>query len=74
MLGCESWFGRTTILVSYWQSPEHLQRFAADRDAPHLAPWRDFMRTVGLARATEHVPVTAGLNTARQRLRTSGMA
>ncbi|MDQ4489993.1 DUF4188 domain-containing protein [Sinomonas sp. ASV486] len=102
MLGCEGWFGRTTVLVSYWESPEHLQRFASDRDAPHLAPWRDFMRTVagsgdvgvyhetyevapggieavyngmplfGLARATGHVPVTAGLNTARQRLRSSG--
>ncbi|WP_369046346.1 DUF4188 domain-containing protein [Sinomonas sp. P10A9] len=104
MLGCEGWFGRTTVLVSYWESPEHLQRFASDRDAPHLAPWRDFMRTVagsgdvgvyhetyevapggieavyngmplfGLARATGHVPVTAGLNTARQRLRSSGAA
>jgi len=45
MLGFEQWFGRTTILVSYWRSPEHLQRFAADRDAPHLAPWREFQRS-----------------------------
>ncbi|ASN50910.1 DUF4188 domain-containing protein [Sinomonas sp. R1AF57] len=99
MLAWHQWLGRTTLLVSYWKSPEHLHRFAADRDAPHLKPWRDFMRTVagtgdigvwhetyqvpasgievvyngmpafGLARATRHVPVTAGLNTARQRLR-----
>lgn len=104
MLGCEAWFGRNTIMVSYWESPEHLQRFAADRDAPHLAPWRDFMRTLsgrgdvgiyhetyqvpasgieavyngmplfGLARATGHVPVGAGLTTARQRFRASGAA
>lgn len=46
MLGVEAWFGRTTLLLSYWESPEHLQRFAADRYAPHLQPWRDFMRTL----------------------------
>ncbi|MDQ4502949.1 DUF4188 domain-containing protein [Sinomonas sp. ASV322] len=97
MLGFHQWLGRTTILVSYWRSPEDLMRFAADRDAPHLAPWRDFMKTVsgtgdigvwhetysvpasgmeavyngmpafGLAKATAHVPVKGGLNTARQR-------
>ncbi|ALE06380.1 transcriptional regulator [Arthrobacter sp. ERGS1:01] len=44
LLGFHSWFGRTTLMLSYWQSPEHLQRFAADRDAPHLEPWRRFMR------------------------------
>ncbi|GAA2921891.1 hypothetical protein JOD62_000664 [Microbacterium keratanolyticum] len=98
MLGARSWFGRTTLLLSYWESPEHLQRFAADRDAPHLAAWRDFARTAqgsgdvgvwhetyqvpvadleaiyadmpafGLAGATRHVPISAGNNTARQRL------
>jgi len=102
MLGFESWVGRTTILLSYWESPEHLQRFAADREAPHLEPWREFMRTAlgtghvgvwhetyevpvadaeavyadmpafGLAKATAHVPVGPGQNTARQRLGRSG--
>ncbi len=47
LLGFHNWFGRTTMLVSYWESPEHLQRFAADRDAPHLEPWRRYMRKVG---------------------------
>ncbi|MDO5681669.1 MAG: DUF4188 domain-containing protein [Propionibacteriaceae bacterium] len=47
LLHFEQWFGRTTILVSYWKSPEHLQRFAADADAPHLGPWRDFAKVVG---------------------------
>lgn len=62
MLGVHSWFGRTTILLSYWESPEHLQRFAADRDAPHLQPWQDFMRTlqgtgsVGVWHETYQVP------------------
>lgn len=44
LLGFQQWLGRTTILVSYWRSPECLQRFAADRDAPHLQPWRDFQK------------------------------
>lgn len=44
LLGYHQWLGRTTILLSYWKSPEHLQRFAADRDAPHLEAWRRFTR------------------------------
>jgi hypothetical protein len=47
LLAHRVWFGRTTILVSYWRSPEHLQQFAANPDAPHLQPWRDFTRVVG---------------------------
>lgn len=47
LLGCHSWPGRTTILLSYWRSPEHLTRFAADPNAPHLGPWRDFTRVIG---------------------------
>jgi hypothetical protein len=63
LLGAHNWFGRTTLLLSYWESPEHLQRFAADRDAPHLAAWREFMRTalgsgdVGIWHETYQVPV-----------------
>ena len=63
LLGAHSWFGRTTLLLSYWESPEHLQRFAADRDAPHLAAWREFMRTsmgsgdVGIWHETYQVPI-----------------
>ncbi|WP_052460702.1 DUF4188 domain-containing protein [Microbacterium gorillae] len=98
MLGYHQWLGRTTILVSYWRSPEHIQAFAADRDAPHLGPWREYMKLFsgsgdvgiyhetyqvpvrdaesvygdmplfGLARATAHVKIGAGRNTARQRL------
>lgn len=62
MLGYHQWFGRTTMLLSYWKSPEHLQRFAADRDAPHLAPWRAYMKLaagsgdVGVWHETYQVP------------------
>lgn len=97
MLGSHSWLGRTTILLSYWRSAEHVNRFASDPDAPHAAVWRRFNKRVagsgdvgiwhetytvhagdyetiyagmpsfGLARATNHIPVTAGLRTAKQR-------
>ncbi len=44
LLHSESWFGRTVLLVQYWQSHDHLQRFATDRDLPHAAAWARFMR------------------------------
>lgn len=47
LLSFESWLGRTTMLLSYWRSPEDLNHFATDAEAPHLQPWRDFRRRVG---------------------------
>lgn len=44
LLGGDTWFGRTTILVQYWRSLEQLLAYAADRDAAHLPAWRDFNR------------------------------
>jgi len=35
------------LVMSYWRSAEHLRRFAADAESPHLQPWRDFNRQVG---------------------------
>lgn len=97
LLGFHNWFGRTTLLLSYWRSVEDINRFASDPDAPHAAAWRAFNRRIsgsghvgvwhetylvragdyetvyngmprfGLAAATSHVPVVAGLSTARQR-------
>ena len=32
--------GRTTLMVQYWRSFDHLERFAKDRELPHLQPWR----------------------------------
>jgi hypothetical protein len=45
-LGFQQWFGRTTILVQYWRDFDSLDRFARDRDLPHLEPWRRFNRAV----------------------------
>jgi hypothetical protein len=46
-LGAESWFGRTTILMSYWRSTEHLIAYARSRDHAHLPAWREFNRLIG---------------------------
>jgi hypothetical protein len=45
-LGYQQWFGRTTIAVQYWKDFESLDRFARDKDLPHLEPWRAFNRAV----------------------------
>ena len=47
MLGFHQWFGRNTILVSYWRSAEDVQRFASDGSAPHAAAWRAFVKDIG---------------------------
>ncbi len=47
LLGFHNWFGRTTMLLSYWESSEHLRRFASDGEAPHAEAWRAFRRSVG---------------------------
>ena len=45
-LGFQQWFGRTTIVVQYWRDFDSLDRFARDKDQPHLEPWRQFNRAV----------------------------
>jgi len=42
LLGFHSWFGRITIILSYWTCAEDLERFATDADAPHAPAWRAF--------------------------------
>ena len=41
-LHAEMWFGRTTLMVQYWRSVEHLLHYAKDREAEHLPAWRAF--------------------------------
>lgn len=48
-LGGENFFRLnpvTTLLLSYWRSFEDLERFAHDKNDPHLAAWREFNRRV----------------------------
>jgi hypothetical protein len=47
LLSAEGWFGRTTIMVSYWKSTEHLLAYAKARDAAHLPAWRAFNKHIG---------------------------
>ncbi len=35
------------ILVSYWQSFQHLEAFARNTDDPHLQAWQAFNRNIG---------------------------
>ena len=44
LLGHEGWFGRTTIMVQYWRSTDHLMAYARSRDSEHLPAWREFNR------------------------------
>jgi hypothetical protein len=46
-LGAEQWFGRTTVMVSYWRSMEHLMAYATSKTAAHLPAWKNFNRLVG---------------------------
>jgi hypothetical protein len=46
-LGGEMWGGRTTILVQYWRSADHLFAYARNRESLHLPAWREFNRAVG---------------------------
>lgn len=48
LLSSEAWFGRTTILLSYWKSLDHLLAYAKLREAEHLPAWRAFNKQVAL--------------------------
>jgi hypothetical protein len=43
----ESWIGRTTIMVQYWESFEKLEAYAKNKSSQHLPAWTDFNRKVG---------------------------
>jgi hypothetical protein len=43
----ESWLGRTSIMVQYWDSFDALERYATRNDAEHRPAWAAFNRSVG---------------------------
>jgi len=48
LLGFHTWVSLTgPLLVQYWRSTEHLERFASDASLPHHAAWKKFNRLVG---------------------------
>lgn len=46
LLGSESYFGRTTLMVQYWRSAEHLQRYAHAKEKAHVPAWRDYVKRI----------------------------
>lgn len=43
----ESWFGRTSIMIQYWKSFEHLEKYAKSKDSSHLPAWAEFNKQIG---------------------------
>lgn len=41
-LGHESWFGRTSVMIQYWKSINHLLEYAQNKDAVHTPAWLNF--------------------------------
>jgi Domain of unknown function (DUF4188) len=47
-LGAEAMlYGRGIGLIQYWRSFEDLEKFARNKDDPHLEPWRQFNKKIG---------------------------
>ena len=47
-LGAQTFiFWRGVLTVQYWRSFEDLEKFARDKDDPHLESWRKFNKTIG---------------------------
>src|SRR5438552_10467018 len=47
-LGAQTFvYWRGVATVQYWRSFEDLERFARDKDDPHLEAWRTFNKTIG---------------------------
>jgi fumigallin biosynthesis monooxygenase-like protein len=46
LLGFESWVGNPTIMLQYWRSFEHLERYAKDSSRLHRPAWAAFNRAV----------------------------
>jgi len=45
-LGCQQFLG---VIVQYWRSFEHLERYARNRDSQHWPAWVAFNKKVGVA-------------------------
>ncbi len=46
-LGVESWKGNPSVMVQYWRSFEHLERYAVDKAREHQPAWAAFNKAVG---------------------------
>jgi hypothetical protein len=46
-LGFHSWVGNPSIMLQYWRSFEHLERYAKDAARHHRSAWAAFNRAIG---------------------------
>jgi len=46
MLNVESWLGNPTMMVQYWRSFDHLEKYATRQDQEHLPAWKAFNEAV----------------------------
>jgi hypothetical protein len=46
-MSCETWFGRTIIVVQYWKSFELLEIYAKSKNSNHLPAWKSFNEKIG---------------------------
>jgi hypothetical protein len=44
LLSYESYGGRTTLMVQYWRSLDHLLKYARDKERAHAPAWRRWIR------------------------------
>lgn len=44
LLSFEAYAGRTTLMVQYWRSLDHLHRYAHDRARAHVPAWRQWIQ------------------------------
>jgi hypothetical protein len=47
LISHEQWFGKTTIMIQYWKSFEHLENYAKNKDSSHLPAWAEFNKKIG---------------------------
>jgi hypothetical protein len=50
-LGAHSWFGRTSVMIQYWRSFEHLEAYAKDKNGEHYPAWKNFNMKLRSTRA-----------------------
>jgi hypothetical protein len=48
-ISAETWFGRTTLMLQYWRTPEQLLAYASDRGSAHLPAWKQFNQRIARA-------------------------
>ena len=46
-LGVEAWGVRAPVLLQYWRSFEHLEKYALDKAREHLPAWKAFNAAIG---------------------------